>query len=118
VCYIDGNPTFEIASDFTLVCSQYSNSLFVQWECVASSDLTTTVPTTTVPSLPYCPENPSGTCQAELGSPIEPEFLTNSTLTSYDYPIYEQVICNGAKMAILCPANLVIHIYSGICDYE
>ena len=112
MCYIDGNPTFEIASDFTLVCSQYSNSLFVQWECVASSDLTTTTSTATTPSLPFCPENPTGDGK-ELGSPIEPMFLTNSTMTSFDYPIYEQVICNGAKMAILCPANLVIHIYSG-----
>ena len=90
------------------------SSLFVQWECVIPSELTTTAPTTTIPSLPYCPETPSGTCQTELGSPIEPEFLNNSTLTSYDYPIYEQVICNGAKMAILCPTDLVIHIYSGI----
>jgi hypothetical protein len=62
--------------------------------------------------LPYCTAGltPNGNCST--GSPYEPTFLTNSTQSSFGYPIYELAVCNAGKTILLCPNQLVIHIYS------
>jgi hypothetical protein len=79
---------------------------------VTLNTLTTSYPTTTPVTLPYCSASPVGACPPSY-SPYEPLFLSNSTVTNFNYPIYEQIVCYGGRLALVCPANLVIHIYSG-----
>jgi hypothetical protein len=80
---------------------------------VTLNSLTTSYPTTTPLTLPYCSASPVGACPPSY-SPYEPLFLSNSTVTNFNYPIYEQIVCYGGRLALVCPANSVIHIYSGI----
>ncbi len=107
-----GIPTFDQASDLIRYMG-YSNSLFIQWECIGTPTTTPTTSTTTY-SLPYCATYtlPTGSCPL-TNSPYEPTFLTNSTTTSFNYPIYETGVCQFGKIVLNCPINTVIHIYAG-----
>jgi hypothetical protein len=40
-----------------------------------------------------------------------PSFQTNSTSSSLDYPIHQQILCNVGKLILACPAPLAIHIH-------
>lgn len=42
----------------------------------------------------------------------EPVFLTNSTQAYLGYPISQQIVCQNSRLIILCPLDLVIHIYA------
>jgi hypothetical protein len=45
-------------------------------------------------------------------SPYEPEFLYNSTEVYFGYAIYQQIVCQASRLIILCPLDLVIHVFS------
>lgn len=85
-----------------------------------STTSTTTAATTT--SLPYCANGlVTGTCKDTSSfSPYVPKSLTNSTQLYFDYPIYQQTVCQNSRILIHCPSDLVIHIYAayfGIQSY-
>jgi hypothetical protein len=54
----------------------------------------------------------SGTCPSATFSPYVPTYSTNSTSTSFQYPIYLQTVCQNSRMIIACPTDQVIHIFS------
>ena len=111
-CSINGNPSFEKMSNYQNACKGYSNMLYVQWECVPILKPNQTVKA--VDSTKICYQNdsysPVGKCPSS--SSFEPNFLPTSTLTSFNYPIYEKITCTGGKVVIKCLENFVIHIYS------
>ncbi len=53
---------------------------------------------------------PNDTCPTD--SAIVPSFLSDSSVTSFSYPIYQQVACQGAKLDLVCQSNTLIHIYA------
>ncbi len=75
-------------------CQGYSNSLFVQWECL--SPVVTATQTTTTSSLPYCTTDVeiTGSCSSS-NSPYEPRFLSKSTDTFFEYPISQSIVCES-----------------------
>ncbi|RNA02935.1 rhamnose-binding lectin-like [Brachionus plicatilis] len=97
---------------FTEVCPGFQNILLIQWECV-SNEQTTLQPPTTLTTLPTCSTRPfiNASCDS-THSPYVPQPLTNSTLTHFSYPIYQQIVCQGSTLVLVCPSDLVIHIYS------
>jgi hypothetical protein len=114
----DGNPSCDANSisvtNFACL-SSYALSLIVQWECLANWPITTTTTTTTTDSnsLNYCSSNkyiPIDTCPSQ--SVIVPSFLNDSSITNFDYPIYQQVSCYGSKIDLICQPNTIIHVYS------
>ena len=87
----------------------------MQWKCRTPAAATTTTTTSsTSPSLPFCKNlQVNGSCPSSLSfSPYMPLFLTNSTQTSFSYPIYQQTVCQSSRALIACPASLVIHVYA------
>jgi hypothetical protein len=106
---------------FEKICKSYTNSLFIQWECVIRGQATTT---TTISAaltsqtgsvdLPPCRSNAViGACPSSLSfSSYVPQPLSNSTQTSFQYPILTQTVCQNSRMIIACPENMVIHVYS------
>ena len=67
-------------------------------------------------TLPFCPMNlmsPARVSCQTSHSPHEPIFLTNSTSSIFEYPIYESIAYQSGRISIICPINLVIHIHSG-----
>ncbi|CAF0770156.1 unnamed protein product [Brachionus calyciflorus] len=107
----DTNTKYDIG--FNEVCPGYLNMLLIQWECV-STQVTTEAPQTTKSTLPICNSTPSinGTCDTSY-SPYVPQALNNSTKTYFSYPIYQQIVCQGSTLILVCPADTVIHIYAG-----
>lgn len=97
----------------------YPNMLLVQWQC-SSTTSTTTVTTTQVittasNSLFQCNNTfiASGQCpDMTTFSPFEPNFLQNSTITSFGFPIFQEIICQNSIVVLKCPTNFVIHIYA------
>ena len=115
-CLIAGNPTYLAAFSYVDPCYGFSKALYVQWKCVTRAVLNGLVTTTvkpTTPSLPYCPVNyrPNGTCPNIYPSIYAPPFL-NSTTYSFDYPVYQLVVCQLSKVVLECQAGTVIHIYA------
>jgi hypothetical protein len=51
-----------------------------------------------------------GTCPTF--SRYDPEFLTSATSSSFGFPIYEKLTCNGGKVVIKCLNSFAIHILS------
>jgi hypothetical protein len=41
-----------------------------------------------------------------------PRYLSNSTSVSFDFPIYQQTVCQNSRMILACPQDQVLHIYS------
>ena len=120
MCVIEGNNSFQIDSGLINACQGYQNMLLIQWECVPN-DLTTQQPPTTLSTLPTCLVRPfiNESCQS-THSPYVPQPLTNSLNTYFSYPIYQQIVCQGSTLVLVCPSDLVIHIYSayfGIQEY-
>lgn len=133
-CTFSGEISFEADSGFTNACHGYPSMLFVQWECVLP--VTTTITGSTQPArLSQLPENSQLPISREqsrnsrppshpppidclpsssnsIYSPYEPVFLTNSTQSYLGYPISQQLVCQGSRLILLCPLELVIHIYA------
>lgn len=91
--------------------------LYVQWTCGSSSQTLSTVatPTTTSSTGKTCGNLTKiiDSCPDTSFSPYEPSFLTNSTVTFFGYPIYQEIACEGSTIALKCPTNMVLHIYAG-----
>ncbi|RNA41243.1 rhamnose-binding lectin-like [Brachionus plicatilis] len=112
ICFLEGENSFELGSGLTNACQGFQNILLIQWECV-SNEQTTLQPHTTLTTLPTCSTRPfiNASCDS-THSPYVPQPLTNSTLTHFSYPIYQQIVCQGSTLVLVCPSDLVIHIYS------
>ncbi len=111
--------------EFENVCSGYSSMLYIQWECVNRKSLFDKKPfnNNEIKKIPLCKPNyifPNiTTCPSPDSSfsPYIPQQLINSTTRHFDYPIYEQRICQNGKLVLACPINEVLHIraaYFGI----
>jgi hypothetical protein len=117
-CLFDGTNGFDTDAGFVNVCPGFTSSLFIQWQCLSPPQTTITITSATnsPPLPPTCPTNytlPSeNQCSTTISSPYEPLFLTNSTLTYFGYPIFQQLVCQGSLLIILCPLDLLIHIYA------
>lgn len=118
-CMYDGQNGFEGEAGFVNVCAGFPSSLFVQWSCqpnttTITTDEMTTALFTSQPPLPTCQVNITQTVDdnCTTSSPYEPQLLVNSTQTYFGYPISQQIVCQGSRLIILCPLELVIHIYS------
>lgn len=66
--------------------------------------------TTGAPWCPYSQLPTNGTCQQT--SPYEPEFTSNSSQLYFGYPVATQVLCENARLVLVCSGDLVIHIYA------
>lgn len=92
--------------------------LLVQWQCISTTTTTTTSTTTTTKSTSSnsCANTTislNGKCpDTNSFSPYEPTYLTNSTSTSFGYPIYQEIVCENSVIVLKCPTNLVLHIYA------
>lgn len=119
-CEFAGEISFEMDSGFVNPCPGYQNMLFVQWECLSmdatssSIDLTTTksVEKTTLGALAATSMNVTCDLEPEF-STYEPKFITTSALTYFGYPIYQQLVCQGSRLILVCPSDLVIHVLAG-----
>lgn len=98
------------------VCPGFNSSLFIQWECVAAQQAPTTTNMALARQIPECDLNYTqrlnGSCVSSAWSPFEPTFLLSSTQTYFGYPIYEQTACQGNKLLLACPPNMLIHVYA------
>lgn len=121
-CIYDGQNGFDADAGFVNVCAGFTSSLFVQWSCVSNtSETTTSTPSSPTSSwlststIPTCAFNISQTMindTCTTSSPYEPSVLVNSTRTYFGYPISQQIVCQGSRLIVLCPLELVIHVYS------
>lgn len=105
-------------------CGQFKHTLFIQWQCLSSTATTTRTSTaqtttksqTTKSNLPYCEMttvSPLVKCQPTTTyNQYVPRTLTDSTNVYFGYPIYQQLICENAKLILTCPTDAVIHIYA------
>ena len=63
----------------------------------------------------YCPvpyQPPVGTCPTDYSVNM-PSFISNSSLTSFGYPIFERVVCDSSTLVLTCSTDYVLHIYAG-----
>lgn len=124
-CIYDGQNGFEGEAGFVNVCPGLTSSLFVQWNCLPNSTISNPTTTSSMTSnytsesslaLPTCHVNTTqtlveDTCAASSAA-YEPQPLINSTQTYFGYPISQQIVCQGSRLILLCPLELVIRIYS------
>lgn len=66
--------------------------------------------TTGIPTCPYSQIPENGTCQST--SPYEPEYISNSSQLYFGYPISTLILCEDARLILVCPNDLVVHIYA------
>ena len=124
-CSLSGDPDFITQSGFIDPCIGFAKMLFIQWECIESEQENSTkivyasnskTNKTNIEKMFFCQNSSSLTsnnCSELSESPYMPKFIANSSTTNYEYPVYQQIICNNGKTFITCPSNLVIHINSG-----
>jgi len=113
-CSINGNPSFK--KYILNACDGYTSTLFVKWECVRQIiiDNNQAITMNTENNNEYCLNDDSllllGNCSKI--SRYEPEFLTSTSLSNFDYPIFEKIICSGGKSVIKCLNSHIIRIFS------
>lgn len=87
--------------------------LFVQWKCANTLQTPSlSVTTTSMTDLEICPiVNATDTCPSM--SQYEPDLLSNSAMTSFGFPINQEILCQGSTVFLKCPSNQVLHIQAG-----
>ena len=127
-CSFSGEISFEIDSGFVNACPGYPNMLYVQWQCIQQlPENNNHLPTQQQQPLSLATEYDQKICQNKIElnssaastadeclsfSPYEPTFISNSSWTYFGYPVYQQLVCQGSRLIILCPLHSVIRIFA------
>lgn len=131
-CRINGRPDF--TETFDNSCTGYSRILVVQYKCIKNlktqnknemliknihynnyyqfiNNQQETI------NLPFCSKIPttieknSTDCLIERTPVIYAKYLSSLKTTNFNYPIYQQIICEHGSIVLKCPKKLAIHIY-------
>lgn len=129
-CSLTGDPDFVFGAGFLNPCPGFAKILFIQWRCVNVNSLNSTrarsfldedddaradLTPANLDDSNFCtyPRDEESIQCPPVDVEYEPDYLSNITKATYfDYPIYQQIICNTGKIVLLCPANLYLHIYA------
>jgi hypothetical protein len=119
LCNYKNKCSFNYTFINNLCPEDYAPILIVQYECLTSAQMiTSSISSTSFVLLESTISNyvinmnEQNICYCSSDSVFMPKILTQNGYYSFDYPIYEQIVCYGGRLNIICQENSLIHIYS------